>query len=262
MLNEEIIQINKFSKLHDNKKIIFCKTDYILKEFQTIKNIENNIILITGNSDYSVDDRIAEIIPDNIKQWYAQNCITNNQKVNPIPMGIENKFNAYRNGHGISYPERVELKESLLCRNKIAIPEKLIYANFNCQTNLNYRIPVRDICKSSIHIDWEEYSLTIQDFFDKILEYKMIVCPIGKGIDTHRLWEVLYSGRIPITIKVGDYKIYKLYEKLPIIILNSINELNDIDLINHHYEQQINKDITMGLFSYWKNKILKQVKND
>jgi len=262
MLNENIIQLNKFSTLHNGESIVFCKTDYIVEDLNRISKLPNDVILITGNSDYAITDELAKLMPGNIKAWYAQNCVTDNDRIIPIPMGIENKFNAYRNGHGISYPERVELKESLLCRNKIAIPEKLIYANFNCQTNLNYRIPVRDICKSSIHIDWEEYSLTIQDFFDKILEYKMIVCPIGNGIDTHRLWEVLYSGRIPITIKVGDYKIYQLYEKLPVIILNSINELNDIDLINHHYEQQINKHITMGLFPYWKNKILKKVKND
>jgi len=259
MLTENIIQLNKFSTLHNGESIFFCKTDYIVEDFNRISKLLNDVILITGNSDYAITDELAKLMPNNIVSWYAQNCLTNNKNVYPIPIGIENKFDSIRYGHGVSYPERVSIKERLLCRNKKVTPNKYIYANFNCQTNLNYRIPVRDICKSSTHIDWDEYSLTIQDFFDKILEYKMIVCPIGNGIDTHRLWEVLYSGRVPITIKAGDYKIYQLYEKLPVIILNSIHELNDIDLINHHYEQQINKDVTMALFSYWKNKILEKV---
>ena len=33
MGKDQIIQVNKFSQLHDGKKIIFCKTDYIMQEF-------------------------------------------------------------------------------------------------------------------------------------------------------------------------------------------------------------------------------------
>ena len=37
-------QINKLSKLHDGKNIIFCKTDFIQQEFQYINTLENDVI--------------------------------------------------------------------------------------------------------------------------------------------------------------------------------------------------------------------------
>jgi hypothetical protein len=86
----------------------------------------------------------------------------------------------------------------------------------------------------------------------------MVICPAGNGVDTHRIWEILYSNRVPITIKTGNYKIYDLYEKLPIIILDTISDLMNLDLINEKYEKSINnfKNIDMIDFNFWKNKIL------
>ena len=65
----------------------------------------------------------------------------------------------------------------------------------------------------------------------------MVVCPAGNGVDTHRLWETLYSGRIPITVVVGEYKIYELYKQLPIILLNNIDQLVDKDFIMQEYNR-------------------------
>jgi hypothetical protein len=67
------------------------------------------------------------------------------------------------------------------------------------------------------------------------------------------LWEVLYSGRVPITIKMGDYKIYELYEKLPVIILNDLNELKNQNYINYQYEKLKNKKFNRELLytEYW-----------
>jgi transposase len=44
----DFVQINKFSKLHNEGKVIFCKTDFIFEEFKNIEKIPHDIILITG----------------------------------------------------------------------------------------------------------------------------------------------------------------------------------------------------------------------
>jgi hypothetical protein len=67
-----IIQINKFSELHNNETIIFCKTDYIFDEFKNIEKIPNDVILITGNSDYPIDESRFNLKPKNVKKWYTQ----------------------------------------------------------------------------------------------------------------------------------------------------------------------------------------------
>jgi hypothetical protein len=255
----ELIQLNKFSELHDGKNIIFCKTDFLNDEFNHINKLENDVILITGNSDYAITDDIVKSSPKNIKKWYAQNALTNSDLVVSIPMGIENKLESLREGHGIGYYDRVQEKEIILSTLKNKEPEKFIYSNFNIHTNYGERIKYKNISIECPHIDWEESNLSLHDFFNKMLDYKMILCPVGNGVDTHRLWEVLYSNIIPITVKVNNYGIYKLYETLPIIILDKIEDLLDYDLIDKKYKEVMSNNYNLELinYNYWKDKILK-----
>lgn len=253
-----ILELNKLSSLHNWENIIFCKTDYLFNDFEKIKKIENDVVLISGNSDYPIDEFRFSKKPKNIKKWYAQNALFKDDNLIPIPLGIENKVPAYRDEHGVGYYDRVSLKENLILRNLQTTPTKKIYANFNISTNYHYRSLVRDVCIKSKYIDWDEPNLTLIEFFDKILDYEMVVCPVGNGVDTYRLWEVLYSNRVPITIKVGDFKIYELYNKLPIIILNSIEELYDMNLIQQKFEEIKSNQYDLSILdtSYWFNKII------
>lgn len=255
----DYIQINKFSDLHNGKTIFFCKTDYILQDFKTISNIDNKVVLITGNSDYSITDDIVKLCPVNVIRWYAQNALSYDDRLSPIPMGIENKNASLRDGHGIGYYDRVTEKENIISNLKDINPIKFIYANFNVNTNYNYRTHILNICNTIEYIHTEQPVLSLSQFFNRILEYKMILCPIGNGIDTHRLWEVLYCGRIPITIKAGDFKIYELYEKFPIIVLDNLNLLRDKTFLEDQYKIAKNKllDQTMLYSQYWKNQFIK-----
>jgi len=259
MKNIDFFYINKLSRLHNSKTIFFCKTDYIINDFQTILELNNDVILITGNSDYSITDELVNIAPKNIKRWYCQNALSNNSIIYPIPIGMENKKECDRPGHGVGYTLRVTEKENIISNLEEITSSKFIYANFKIDTNRAYRANIKNYILNIDHIDWQEPSLSLKEFFEKIQQYKMVLCPIGNGIDTHRLWEVLYCNRIPITIKIGDYKIYKLYEQLPIIILNHIDELKDYDLLNIKYNEAIKLSNKMLLNSYWQNLITSDV---
>lgn len=255
-MNFDFININKFSFL-ENEKIKFCKTDFILNEFAKIKKIPHDIILITGNSDFPINDYHVERVPKNVKKWFAQNALSNNEILECIPTGLENKEFCKREGHGIGYYDLVSEKEFLINRNLNIKPSKFIYANFNIQTNLQERTKCLNIIKKCDFIDWDNGGLSLELFFNKILEYEMIVCPVGNGVDTHRLWEVLYSNRIPITIKIGNFNIYKLYQNLPIIILDSYEDLLNHELIKNELNKinQKKENLYMCNFDYWKQKI-------
>lgn len=261
MNNIDFFYVNQLSKLHNDETIFFCKMDYPLlyNDFNTISKLKNNVILITGNSDYPITDEIVNIAPKNIVKWYCQNALSNNQIICPIPIGMENKEECCRFGHGIGYIDRVTKKENIISNLNNNIPNKFIYANFNITTNRQYRTKIKDFILNIEHIDWQEPNLSLKEFFKRIQQYKMVLCPIGNGIDTHRLWEVLYCNRIPITIKIGDYKIYKLYEQLPIIILNHIDELKNYDLLNIKYTEAIKLSNKMLFNSYWQNLITSDV---
>lgn len=259
-LIKDFIEINKFSELHDGEKIVFCKTDFLYQEFEEIKKINNDVILISGNSDYPITENYLNSLPKNVKKWYAQNALANSDVLEPIPLGLENKLPSVRQGHGIGYYDRVLEKENLLSRNVNTESTKFMYSNFRIETNYQQRIIYKKISINESHIDWEESNLSLTQFFDKILEYKMVLCPLGNGVDTHRLWEVLYSGRIPVTVKCGNYKIYELYEKLPIIILNSIDDLRNKNLIEEKYQKIMEKNHNLDLldFNFWFKKILNE----
>jgi len=258
MSNTDFIQINKFSNLHNNNNIFFCKTDFIFDDFNYIKTLDTDIILITGNSDYGITDKIVESAPRNIKKWFAQNALSNNEILEPIPIGLENKIESNRSGHGIGYKDRMIIKEKLLSHKSAIIPSKNIYANFNIQTNFAYRLAIKNLCMECSHIDWQESNLSLEDWFKNIIDYRMMVCPIGNGVDTHRLWEALYYNIVPITIKINNYKLYQLYEQLPIIILDKMKDLLNLSLINKKYEEAITKQYDKNLltYEYWKTKIL------
>lgn len=255
----DTIQINKLSKLHNGNTIIFCKTDYIFDEFENIKNIPNNVVLITGNSDYPIDDYRFSHKPENVIKWFGQNVLVNDDSLIPLPIGLENKLESFRIGHGVGYFDRVSEKETLLARPITSIPTKKYYANFNVSTNYQHRLKIKNICIESSHINWEESNLTLNEFFNKILDYEAIICPAGNGIDTHRLWETLYSNRIPIIIKIGDYKIYELYKKLPILILDDENQLYDENFLDNNIKKikQTKYDMSLLDMSYWYEKIIK-----
>jgi hypothetical protein len=244
-------ELNKLSHLHNGCDTFFCKTDYLLEDFKTISKLKNEVILITGNSDYPIVDHLVQIAPKNIKKWYATNCLADSNILIPIPLGLENKEFSQRENHGIGYLERASQKNRFLRRGLNIDQNKFIYANFKIATNPSYRTPCKEICKKIKHIDLEENELPLEIFFNRILEYKMIFCPIGNGIDTHRIWEVLYSNRIPIIIKIGDLKIYELYEKLPIVILDKIEDLSNKALIEYKASKLNYNNLNILDINYW-----------
>jgi hypothetical protein len=164
-----------------------------------------------------------------------------------------------RKGHGIKY-SRVQEKIDLLSQELGIIPTKFMYANFSIITNTTYRQKIYNFVKKIPHIDLEDPVLSVSEFFNKILDYKMILCPIGNGIDTHRLWEVLYSKRVPVIIRIKEYNIYDLYTKFPILILDDINDLKNTQLIEELYNLAISKYFNDDLlnYSYWE----KMIKDD
>ena len=126
----DLFQINKLSHLHDGKKIIFCKTDYLIQEFENIKKLDNNVILISGNSDYPITDEYLKFVPKNIIKWFGQNILSNNSLFEPIPIGIENKNECFRHGHGIGYYNSSSKKELLIEKKTLPSYSEKIYSNF------------------------------------------------------------------------------------------------------------------------------------
>lgn len=180
---------------------IFVKTDDIDRFAK--KYAGKNQIILTHNSDKEVKELFK-----NVKLQMSQNCLLKNEKIVPLPIGIENRqwFD-----HNIFHRIR-----------KMKIEKtKNIYFFFSLGTHDS-----RKNCYEKLinKLDWNS-KLPKEEYFIELKKHKYAVCPRGKGIDTHRIWECLYLDVIPIIVKEDFMNI----DNLPIIILNNWEELKTID---------------------------------
>lgn len=98
----------------------------------------------------------------------------------------------------------------------------------------------------------------IENYSDSLQKYKYVLCPEGNGYDTHRLWEVLYSGSIPV---LKFHKSYSYGDSLPIIFLNDYKNLN-IDYLDRAFNELKNQDFNLKklTFQYWSELIIEYEK--
>lgn len=276
------IETNKFSYLVAKKndcEIIFCKTDYLNVEFDRISKLNHKVILLTGNSDFPIIDWHVKNAPKNLIKLYGQNVLCNDSRFIPVPMGLESSVVARRGiKHGVFYDRSRTLQDLLLTYTKpkldTSTAKNFIYSNFSIHTNSKHRQQVQDYIRGVTNINSSSRK-SVSAFHEDILSHKITLCPVGNGLDTHRLWEVIYLNRVPLVIKseqnarqgfCGDlpnyknYSIYdKLYKELPIILLDELEQLKDVNLINSLYEQAKTKCDQMAYFSYWKDVILSNI---
>lgn len=54
--------------------------------------------------------------------------------------------------------------------------------------------------------------------------YRFVVCPRGNGIDTHRFWETLYRGSLPI-VEISEWAVYFQSHGIPMVLVNSFDDI-------------------------------------
>lgn len=238
--------------------IIFVSTDFpegnLKKFFKTYHpQIKNQYILITHNGDSSVPGNYIEYLNDSkIYAWFGQNTdVIYYPKFIPIPIGLENRH--IGRGH-------YEIILDLLKKDIDSYPKThLLYSNFSPHTNPNLRLPIYNFFKNKPFCYFQEPKKTIRGYLTDICYSKFVLSPHGHGLDCHRTWEALYLGAIPIVVAST---LDKLYEDLPVIVINNWNEVTDAFLIKK-YEEMKSKKYKMEklTFKYWKDLIINYQKS-
>jgi len=255
-----IIQINKFSDLHDGERIIFCKTDFLLEEFEKIKKLKHEVVLISGNSDYCITDQIVAHAPQNIKKWFCQNRHSDSFILQSIPLGIENTEECKRAGHGYVWAHAKE-KHAILSDPPRKDSTKFIFANFSVKNNIHHRTSFRQKAIELDHVTWQEPNLNYPDYVNSVLEHEAVLCAQGNGPgDNHRIYETLYLSRVPITVSYIQYRY--LHNLFPTVLLTSYDQLDNKEKLKSEIDKsrkQINKKYLD--FDYWKDMILDTAKD-
>lgn len=200
-------------------KIIYVKTDYIGHFLTTFYHLlGSSIIIITHNSDCGVTENHIQFLNlPKIKRWFGQNTLIQHSKLITIPIGIANL--QYKHGN----------QQLLRKVSESRLPKKrLLYINFNVQTNYKIRNPIMNLLKSKGYKTIGGVNPLDQElYWREIASSKFCVAPPGNGIDCHRIWESIYLNTIPICINnIG----YEQFKELPILFIDDWNEITDLFL--------------------------------
>lgn len=188
---------------------IFVKIDYVRIFFN--QKQEQPYILFTHNGDLPVDDSYLPYMNDqHLIKWYGQNIMTNHPKLSSIPIGIANEI--WPHGDENIFNEVV---------NQSLPKERLIYVNFDVNTNTNERnYCINQLNKKGLLM---ADKLPFKDYLQEVAKSYFVVSPNGNGVDCHKTWEALYLGTIPIVTKSINIDFYK---DLPLVILNDWSDLD------------------------------------
>ncbi len=247
---QNFIRGEKFKLLSDNIKYFYRDT-HDVNEFLRHPP-ESDFVLISHNSDGKItdtpkgSDADINLIPDNLIKWYGQNVCYKHDKIESIPIGLENSE---------WFPH---INKPLQILNKVKEYKqikKLLYLNHNIRTNRKEREIVYKLLRDK---NWttSENGMNGNNFskyIDNIYNHKFVICPEGNGTDTHRTWEALYLGAIPVEKRNINNS---FYVDLPICFVDDWSEINE-GFLNSEYDRIINskwnfEKLTM---SYWMKKI-------
>jgi hypothetical protein len=196
--------------------VFFVKTDYVDSFFSGSLLPKENFILLTHNSDRSIGHQHIKYLDyPFLKSWYAQNVNLIHPKLIPIPIGIANSEWPHGDASILESVISSDLKKN-----------QLMYANFNINTNYKQR----SYCLKFIDNRYIENNVSFQTYLNSTAQAYFSICPLGNGIDSHRIWESLYLRTLPVVEDTYNIRCLQNSLNLPIVIVKAWNELTDLDL--------------------------------
>lgn len=219
---EDIITTDKYLKAfpHHYYKtdVVRLKGSMVWRDKVVHPPTPHSEMIISGHSDYAITDSLVDLYQP--KKWFGTNKQTRKPNVYALPLGITNDTNeshlhpVYGN---LDCMEKV-MNESVSCQN-------LVYMNMLISTYPTERQLVWDLFKDKKWVTIGSIENTIEGrtrFLREIKAHSFVLCPRGNGMDTHRLWETLYMGSIPIVKRdVSNEE----FQDLPICFINDWSEV-------------------------------------
>jgi hypothetical protein len=187
-----------------------------------LKLDSKQIHIYSGNSDHSFDSKIL-LEANHVKSIHAQNPSVLSNKLSLLPIGIANRMWPHGN-----------LSE--LYKAKISAPLDRInrvYVRLN-ENTFTYRRDVINQARAHSLFDVYETLVDHSTYLEELSKYKYALCVRGNGLDTHRFWECVYLGVIPIIVnneytnsEIFTQNLYNYMNKrgLHMIVVRSLDEL-------------------------------------
>lgn len=268
---DDFITTDKFLNFAINQpNISYVKRDFFFKsgqfrgeDFSSLFSRRRDLrgkIIITGHSDIPTLRKQLYILQNiGIKSVFGTNTYPRETFSYSLPLGLTNNTNESDLHPIFGNVEHFRTANSTDFCSEFA-PQVL--ANFSVRNNYKLR---NNLLKGLALLS-DKYEVVLQTpemnsdgrirYLRKLREIPLVVCPEGNGADTHRLWETLYMGGVPVV--VNSPLLNSLFAQLPVIRLNNWGQLGDIDFIQNEWQKvrkvQWNPNLLSA--SHWKREII------
>jgi hypothetical protein len=255
------------------KYVILVKTEYVDAYIPWLLSFPYPYVLLTTcNNDYCMP---YESFPPHVQKkklhdsllacanmtcWMTKNPSIRHPKVTGLPLGPKWQYQ--------SYDFFGEDKQRILkilhrhCMTPLVLFESekpnFMYVNFDVTTtklpfykpHTNMRELLLNRCmQEGFEVSPScEYEVYLQD----LKTYKFCMAPPGRGIDTHRVWESLMVGTIPVVV---TSPLDSLYEELPVVIIKNVSQISKEYLEKEYLNLKKRKYTFEQLYApYWKKR--------
>jgi len=255
--SDDHLELEEFIKIKKND-VVYVNNSAIETFFLTIfPQIKEPFILVSGDSDICMYPN-SYIDDPKIIHWFCQNLLQSHVKMTCLPIGLDYHTIANVNtmhpwGNGCK-----PIDQELLLKNVSIVPlEKRL---FGCY--INFHLPHwgintrgdRQECLESIDKNicyFQNDYLNRTTVWLEQSKFVFVLCPYGGGHDTHRLWESLILGNIPIIKSSG---LDPLFENLNVCIVKSWSDVN-IDFLTNYIRSIKPRSNDKLYLHYWINLI-------
>ena len=212
--------------------------------------------VIVTRSEYDTEltdewlSRIKQRLNPNCVIW-TTNCTARSPKAKCLPLGLFDYYN-WGEVQDIAGDMRLLIK----FRKRRNVRSSTIAVCFHDPHSQDERSKARECLrriKSTTELQVERSVIGLERYFSLLTTSEFCACPRGNGIDTHRLYEALYLGAIPIILR---RHFLDCYRDLPILVIENWSDLETLDL--DHESCKIRDqfyDLSRLTVSYWVREI-------
>jgi hypothetical protein len=228
-------------------ELVFCEA-WHLREFLTgpALRLRSSFSVVSHNGDCNVDESFLGILPKNLMSLFAMNVLVRDERIIPLPIGLENKRLHY---NGI-------VRDFDTLRRKAVEKKPRILSAFTVGNNAKERgdalrylsaMPLNDTIGRINSRAYRKVAAT----------YMFIASPPGNGADCHRTWEAMYLGSIPIVVRS---RLTECFHEigLPMHLVSSYEEIAAWDeaRMAEIYAQNTQRFLSRALWmDFWTGKI-------
>jgi hypothetical protein len=220
----EILKAQKFiydeqEWMEDNdSQIVAVYGDFFNKNLHRFNVFKNASIFLVHNSDEVPNEESVLKWLDNNPNiiLYCQNLTFEHTRAFVLPIGQANSM--WKHGNKDVWKRSLNPDKSILV--------SMTYCEKTNPLRNNLDVSSKRFITTLPKLNYAEY-------VNALSLSKYVICPPGNGPDTHRLWETLAAGAIPIVINTPFIiQLKRSFPDIPLVILDDYNSLN-INLLNN-----------------------------